>query len=181
MRCDGLYCCSTTKKVGEIKYYPSVIEPSFGIGRIITAIFEHNFYVREGAEKRGVLAFNPLIAPVKVSVFPLDGRIDRGVVRSLASKLRTQGIANMTDETGTSIGKRYARTDEIGIPFAITIDHQVSEDDTVTLRERDSMGQVRLPQAQVVQVLEDLVATRITWADVTAKYPVLGAGDGSAE
>ncbi len=74
------------------------------------------------------------------------------------------------DTTGVSIGKRYARTDEIGVPFAITVDHGTLEDGTVTLRERDSCGQVRVPAAEVVALVNALVAGA-SWAEKSAKYP----------
>jgi glycyl-tRNA synthetase len=78
------------------------------------------------------------------------------------------------DTTGVSIGKRYARTDEIGVPFAVTVDHRSLEDDTVTLRERDSCGQVRVPAAEVAALVVSLVAGA-SWSDVSSKYPAQAA------
>ena len=75
------------------------------------------------------------------------------------------------DDSGQTIGKRYARTDEIGIPFAITIDFDTLNDQTVTLRELMSSKQVRIPVAEVVKVLFDLSEEFITWNDVLTKYP----------
>ena len=69
-----------------------------------------------------------------------------------------------------TIGKRYARTDEIGVPFAITVDFRTLEDDTVTLRERDSCAQVRVPAAEVPAVVVALVGGA-SWGDVTGKFP----------
>ena len=81
-------------------------------------------------------------------------------------------------DAGITIGKRYARTDELGVPFAITVDYDTTTagalKDTVTLRERDSMGQRRVPIADVVAVLKALCDPNegsMTWADVAAKYP----------
>lgn len=67
------------------------------------------------------------------------------------------------DSSGAAIGRRYARMDELGVPFGITIDFQTLEDDTVTLRERDSMMQVRMPLADVAPLMEDLVKETVTW------------------
>ena len=73
-----------------------------------------------------------------------------------------------------SIGKRYARTDEIGVPFAITVDHRTLEDNTVTLRERDSCAQVRVPSAEVSALVVALVAGR-AWDELTSKFPAQAA------
>lgn len=90
-----------------------------------------------------VFRFTPLAAPVKCSVFALMAQpIFQPAVQKLAQALTRAGISRKVDDSGASIGKRYARTDEIGVPFAITVDHTTLADDTVTLRERDSMLQV---------------------------------------
>lgn len=80
-------------------------------------------------------------------------------------------ISSKVDATGQTIGKRYARTDEIGIPFAITVDFDTLNDNTVTLRELLTLKQVRIPLAEVVKVLFDLSEEFIQWSDVLAKYP----------
>jgi glycyl-tRNA synthetase len=100
-----------------------VIEPSFGLGRVMTTILEHSFKVRD--EKRTYLCLKPRIAPVKVSILPLqnDERFDE-IIAELKHRLKKSLITCKVDDTGQSIGKRYARTDEIGIPFGITVDYQ---------------------------------------------------------
>jgi glycyl-tRNA synthetase len=122
-----------------------------------------------------VLRLKPLVAPIKVTVFPLlaDDRLVSRTQR-IASDLTAAGIFNKVDSTGVSIGKRYARTDEIGVPFAITIDHRTLEDDTVTLRERDSCAQVRVPSTEVSALVVALVAGR-AWGELTAKFPAQAA------
>lgn len=86
----------TTKRVGEVKFHPSVVEPSFGIGRILTGLWEHCFYVRPGAdEQRAVLALSPSVAPLKCTVFPLDARIDRRVVKELSAALNAAGVSHI--------------------------------------------------------------------------------------
>ena len=76
------------------------------------------------------------------------------------------GISNKVDDSGVTVGKRYARTDECGIPFAITVDFDTLEDDTVTLRELDSTKQIRLPIGELAQLLIDLTSEYTTWGDV---------------
>ena len=75
------------------------------------------------------------------------------------------------DTSSASIGKRYARTDEIGVPFAVTVDYDTLDDETVTLRERDSCSQVRVPTADVPGVVRAIVEQGLSWAEVAGKYP----------
>jgi glycyl-tRNA synthetase len=106
----------------------------------------------EGRE-RVLLRLHPRLAPVKVAVLPLvnkDGQPEKA--RALYEDLRERMTAEF--DTGGSIGKRYRRQDEIGTPWGITVDHQTMEDDTVTLRDRDTLEQTRLPIAQVGDELE---------------------------
>jgi len=129
----------------EVKYSPSVIEPSFGIGRIVYCIFEHCFKVREEDAQRTYFVFPPLVAPVKCSILPLMDKPDLNVVvQSIKSMLTKEGISSKIDDSGQTIGKRYARTDECGIPFAITVDFDTLKDETVTLRDLQTMKQVRM-------------------------------------
>ncbi len=116
--------------------------------------------------------FTPLVAPVKATVFPLVQKPELNeVARRLSTALTAAGLSNIVDTTGNTIGKRYARTDEIGVPYALTVDYQVQQDQTVTLRERDSMSQVRVPVADVAGVVRGLVDGNRTWDDVAATYP----------
>ena len=86
-------------------------------------------------------------------------------------RLLTQAnISHKVDDVGQSIGRRYARTDEIGIPFGITIDFRTVEDRTVTLRERDSTLQVRVPLDQLADVLQNLCQGRTLWQDVRGQF-----------
>ncbi|XP_076642681.1 glycine--tRNA ligase [Halictus rubicundus] len=172
-----------TKNMIEVKRYqktvhveeiiPSVIEPSFGIGRIMYAVFEHNFKAREGDEKRTYFALPPVIAPLKCSVLPLSGN-DEFVpfVKQLSQNLTKVDVSHKVDDSSGSIGRRYARTDEIAIPFGITIDFDtLKTPHSATLRERDSMGQVRINLDELPGVVRDLSYGKITWAEVEAKYP----------
>lgn len=80
------------------------------------------------------------------------------------------GISNKVDDCGQSIGKRYARTDECGIPYAITVDFDSIKDQTITLRQLDSMLQVRMPIADLPTCMNELIAQTLTWQNVIEKY-----------
>lgn len=105
----------------EEKYSPSVIEPSFGIGRILYCLFEHCFEMRD--ERRTYLKFNPKVAPTKCSILSVISAPEyKSKLLHIKDLLTKSGISSKMDDSGVSIGKRYARTDEIGIPFGITVD-----------------------------------------------------------
>jgi len=137
-----------------VKIIPHVIEPSYGIDRIFYALLESSFYEEQvGKENRRVLRFKTEIAPIKAAVFPLLNRDELKIkAREVFQKLREASIFVEYDDSG-SIGRRYRRQDEIGTPYCITIDYETLEDDTVTIRERDTMKQVRVPIAEVKDVL----------------------------
>lgn len=159
-----------TKEITQETFYPSVIEPSFGIGRILWAIFDHVYKVR--ADGRAYFSFPPHLAPVKCSILPLSSHADfKPVVRELRRILTEADLSTEVDESSVSIGRRYARTDEIGIPFACTIDFQTLQDQSVTLRELNSMRQVRLPMAQVAVEVTQLVKGLKSWGDTQSQYP----------
>jgi glycyl-tRNA synthetase len=137
---------------------PHVIEPSYGIDRMCYAILEQA-YDEDTAdgETRTVLRLTPCVAPVQVAVFPLMNRdgldtIAMEVVRMLQKK----GVLAEYDDSG-AIGRRYRRQDEIGTPFAITIDYQTKDDRTVTVRDRDSMTQVRVAIDRIPDTIGALV------------------------
>jgi len=160
-----------SKKVSGEQIIPAVIEPSFGIGRILYSILEHSYYTRED-EQRSVLSLTPIIAPVKVSVLPLISNpqlID--FIPIITSQLTDLGISSKVDDVGQTVGKRYARTDEIGIPFGITIDFDTVKDQTVTLRERDSTNQIRVKISEVSLLIKHLVESKTTWEKVWETYP----------
>lgn len=154
------------------EYIPNVIEPSFGIGRILYSLMEHAYWTREGDAARSVMSFKPTVAPIKVLLVPLqkDARFTP-VVESLEEQLDDRGISYDTDSSGVSIGKRYARNDELGIPCGITVDYQSLEDGTFTLRDRDTTKQVRAKAEDILDAVEKMTLGRWTWADVQAKLP----------
>ncbi len=137
-----------------VKIIPHVIEPSYGIDRIIYALLESSFYEEQvGKENRRVLRLKSEIAPIKAAVFPLLNRDELKInAREVFQKLKDASIFVEYDDSG-SIGRRYRRQDEIGTPYCITIDYETLEDNTVTIRERDTMKQVRVPIAEIKDVL----------------------------
>ncbi len=141
-------------------YVPHVIEPAAGLGRTVLALLCDAYDSDElGGEKRTVLRLHPAMAPVKVAVLPLlrkDGHPEaaREVYESLRRRLSAE-----YDEGG-AIGRRYRRQDEIGTPYAVTIDHQTLEDRTVTLRDRDTLAQERVPIDGLADELERRVSNR---------------------
>ena len=166
------------KHIHESKYLPGVIEPSFGIGRIMYAVLEHAFTQRDGDENRCVMRFKPNVAPIKVGIYPLLNNDAFGpIVSDIQELFLSTGVANKVDTTSGTVGRRYARADELGIPFGITIDFQTLIDDTVTLRERDSMEQIRLPISSLVNVINILVQESQGWNEVASKYPTVDSGD----
>jgi glycyl-tRNA synthetase len=167
-----------TETVHVIEYIPSVIEPSFGIGRILYSLLEHSYYQRDGDEQRAVFAFPPVIAPVKCLVAPLSQQdVFRPFTADLLKQLRRRGVSSQIDDSGASIGKRYARNDEVGIPFGVTVDFQTVKDSTVTIRERDSTQQVRLPLGEVADTIYDLVEGHLAWPELAAKHGLFTAQD----
>ncbi|KQC05107.1 MAG: glycine--tRNA ligase [Methanoculleus sp. SDB] len=137
---------------------PHVIEPSYGIDRMMYAILEHRYdeEMVEG-EIRKVLRLPPRIAPVQAAVFPLMNRdgLDE-IALSVTRSLVERGILAQYDDTG-AIGRRYRRQDEIGTPFAITVDYDTLADSTITIRDRDSMNQVRISLSDVPETLRLLI------------------------
>ena len=127
-------------------YIPHVVEPAFGIDRIIWHILDHAYDDEaKGGEDYTILRLSEHVAPVDYCVFPLFekdgmGELARSLQRSLCG---LRGIVSVYDSSG-SIGRRYARADEIGVPHCLTVDHQSLEDATVTIRDRDTGQQQRV-------------------------------------
>lgn len=146
------------------RYTPYVIEPAAGLTRAVLvylcdAYAEEKGVDAEGQEKvRVVLKLNPRLAPMKVAVLPLvkkDGLPE--VARSIVSEFYKAGINASYDEQ-QSIGKRYARHDEVGTPYCITVDHQTTQDQTVTIRDRDTTKQDRISIALALDVVRKRIA-----------------------
>lgn len=119
-----------------------------------------------------MLSFPPTIAPTKVLLVPLSGHPDfRPLIQRISHKLRQFGISSRVDDSSASIGKRYSRNDELGTPLGITVDFQSLKDNTFTLRDRDSMKQVRSDEATICAAIKSIVEGQKTWADVQRELP----------
>jgi glycyl-tRNA synthetase len=133
------------------KIVPAVIETSAGVDRTVLMLMTDAYWEDEEND-RVVMRFSPKVAPFKVAVFPLfkkEGMPE--VARNVYNDLRKH-VAAVYDDGG-SIGKRYRRQDEIGTPFCLTIDHESLEDNSVTLRDRDSLEQTRVPISEIVSTI----------------------------
>ncbi|KAH1013642.1 hypothetical protein HUJ04_002607 [Dendroctonus ponderosae] len=146
---------------------------SLSIGRVMYAIFEHNFKQRENDEQRTYLSLPAVVAPLKCSVLPLSSNSEfKPIIKQLSTDLTKVVVSHTVDDSSGSIGRRYARTDEIAIPYGITIDFDtLKEPHTVTLRERDSMTQVRIPLTEIADVVHNLAYNKQSWTVVQNKYP----------
>lgn len=145
------------------KIFPHVIEPSYGIDRILYSMLLHCYHIDD---KRTVLKLPPNMAPVEVNVFPLVNKEElTGVAWKIRDQLRKEGVIAEYDASGT-IGKRYARSDEIGVPYAVTVDRDTGDDSTVTIRNRDDSKQIRVPLEDVYQVLKDLIHLKIKFEEI---------------
>jgi len=137
------------------RFYPHCIEPSFGLDRAILAILSDAYTEDEmNGEKRTYLKLSKNVAPVRVAVFPLLKNKPELVARAkeVFTNLR-KSIPNVMFDDNGNIGKRYRRQDEIGTPYCVTVDFDSLEDDTVTLRERDSGEQKRVPIDELLSVI----------------------------
>jgi glycyl-tRNA synthetase len=134
---------------------PAVVEASAGVDRALLTILADAFTQEEvNGESRTVLKLSPKIAPIKVAVFPLMNKNNMPEIsQKIVDDIRNSGIASFYD-AGGSIGKRYRRQDEAGTPFGITVDHDTLEDNTVTLRDRDTMEQERISIDKIIDVLK---------------------------
>ena len=136
------------------KYIPYVIEPSLGADRVTLAFLcsAYDEEELEGGDKRTVLRFHPAIAPVKIGILPLSKKLNEGAEKlygELSKKYNCE-----FDDRG-NIGKRYRRQDEIGTPFCVTYDFDSETDGCVTVRDRDTMEQVRVPMAELQNYFAD--------------------------
>lgn len=140
------------------EYIPHVIEPSFGIDRLLYSIFEQNFWIRDEDEQRGVLSLPVLLQPYDISVQPLSKNKELSdLTNSIINKLILDGMKVHLDKSSTNIGKRYSRIDEIGIKYVLTVDFDSLKDNMVTIRERDNMIQKRVNISDLYNVLTEIL------------------------
>ncbi len=148
---------------------PHVVEPSFGVDRLVYTVLHHAYSEDEvDGEERTYLQLDPEVAPTVVGVFPLqtDDALEAEAT-AIASELRAAGLSVTYDDSG-NIGRRYRRQDEVGTPFCVTVDYETIEADerTVTVRERDSTEQKRLPIDELPETLSALRAGAVTFAEL---------------
>jgi len=143
----------TVKEAGT-KFLPHVVEPSFGVERLVYSTLEHNLRMKG---ERLILSLPFGIAPTQAAVYPLvnkDGLVERA--HSVHRSLLQSGLRVEYDDAG-SIGRRYARADEAGIPLGITVDYDTLKDGTVTLRDRDSWNQIRVQITELKPTIDSIV------------------------
>ena len=138
------------------RYYPYVIEPAAGVNRTVLAALmdAYNERTTDKGEKRVILSLHPRLAPIKVAVLPLAK--NKPEIVSMAKSIKKELQPSMRavyDDTG-GIGKLYARQDEIGTPFCVTVDHQSLEDEAVTVRDRDTWNQERVKASELADYLK---------------------------
>ena len=142
------------------RYIPFIIESTYGLDRTVLALlceaYDEEVIDAEKNDTRVVLHLNPAIAPYKAAVLPLSKKLSSDALK-VYEKLQKDFMVDF-DETG-SIGKRYRREDEIGTPFCITFDFDSLEDNCVTVRDRDTMEQVRMP----IDEISEYISSKITF------------------
>jgi len=167
---DGYQIFKEQVEVGKQKtvvrgkrFVPHVVEPSFGCDRLFYVALEYAYGIKDD---RVVLSFPRDIAPVQVGVYPLMSKDSLDTkAKELQKMLSCEGFMTEYDETG-SIGRRYARADEAGIQLGITIDYDTLEDDTITIRDRDSWQQVRTKIKDVPKLLHQYFEYKINFQDL---------------
>ncbi|MDZ4286131.1 MAG: His/Gly/Thr/Pro-type tRNA ligase C-terminal domain-containing protein, partial [Candidatus Sungbacteria bacterium] len=143
---------------GSEPFYPHVIEPTWGVDRTVLAVLLSSYREEENEKgKRVYLALKPHLAPYKAAVFPLVANKPALVekAREVFKNLKFKNLNIAWDDRG-NIGKRYYSQDEIGTPYCITIDYQTLEDDTVTVRDRDTAKQERVVSTELYQYISVL-------------------------
>ena len=146
---------------------PHVIEPSYGIDRMIYGLLENAYAEDEiDGEMRKLLRLPACVAPIQTAVFPLanrDGLDD--IAKNIVTILNSYQLHAEYDDSG-AIGRRYRRQDEIGTPYAITVDYDTKEDGTVTIRDRDTTSQVRVSMEQIGSIMVELLRGTKTFSDL---------------
>jgi len=142
----------------KTKYVPHVIEPSIGVDRLMLAVLTSAYAEDEvGGEPRSLLKFHPRLAPIKAAVLPLVKNKPELVEKAQAIYKKLQRRYYVTYDAAGQIGRRYRRMDEVGTPFCITVDFDTLEDDTVTIRERDTTEQRRVTVPELLEYMEEQI------------------------
>lgn len=143
---------------------PHVIEPSFGIERIMHTLFDHSFVVRSDNQRRSYFTFPPKIAPVQCSIFAIINNPEfQPIAQKLHDEMKTLNIRVQRISSNKSIGKKYALSDEAGIPFSITIDSDTVTKQQVTIRYRDTAEQICVDIKSVAEIINSLSSGKLSW------------------
>ncbi len=155
---DAITVQEVSEKISGKHIIPHVVEPSFGAERLLLVVLDNSYSEEEG---RVVLRLPRDLAPIQVAVYPLvNERALELRARQMYDEFVKSGFYVIYDDSG-SIGRRYARADEIGVPVAVTVDHQTLEDSTVTLRDRDSKAQIRVKEDEVVAKVASFLSSSL--------------------
>nr|XP_027193586.1 glycine--tRNA ligase-like [Dermatophagoides pteronyssinus] len=159
---DMLSFTTEVVRLTDELFFPKIVEPSFGLGRIMHCLLEHTLKKRE--DDRYYFDFPILVAPYKCILMAL---INKEELVSITSKLKMRlakaGIFSKVDNSNASIGRRYSRADEIGIPYTITVDFETLEDNSVTLRHTSLLKQIRIPISEVVDFVKRIFSEVEQW------------------
>lgn len=158
----AVYNCALVPKNVDCEFFiPRVIEPSFGISRILYSLVEQSFTIRD---ERNVLSLKPKMCYKHCVISFLKYFNDfEPVLTTLKLELRNRGLRFQVSDRGCSIGKKYSSCDELGIPFFVTFDFGTLNDSKVTIRERDSTTQIRVRVSDVPSIIHDLVCEKYEW------------------
>ena len=150
---------------------PEVIEPSFGVDRLIQGVLEHNFKQRKSNKARGFFTFPNSISPYKVGVvLAYQNEIYSELTENILSKLRAAEIDFRWIDNQSVMSKKYIEMDELGVPYVLTIDKRSLEDQTVTIRNRDTLEQVRIEIENISKIINSLIQEDVTFDDLIENY-----------
>lgn len=163
------YTCEVISRTVDCEFFiPRVIEPSFGISRVLYSLVEQSFIIRDD---RNVLSLKPKMCYLHCVVGFLKYLDEfEEPVAILKNELKANGLRFKTTERNCSIGRKYSSFDELGVPFFVTFDFTTANDKQVTIRERDTMAQIRVPLEFVAGIIRDIVSEKITWDEIFEKY-----------
>lgn len=156
------YACKVVERTVESEnFIPRVIEPSFCISRILYALVEQSFKIRDD---RNVLSLKPKMCYKHVMISSLRPISEhKEALESLKRDFKSNEIRFLISDRGCSIGRKYSSSDEIGIPYFVTFDPESNNDSSVTIRERDSISQVRVKLDKVSSIIMKLISEETDW------------------
>jgi glycyl-tRNA synthetase len=150
------YIKEQEEKITSVDYFPHVIEPSFGIDRLLYALFNHCFAIKIiNNEERQILSLPISLTPYHVALFPLLNKSELvDVAMTIKNMLNKNQTTCFYNSSTTTIGKKYVQSDSIGILYTITVDYDTLIDSSVTIRHRDTMNQIRVKISNIVNYIK---------------------------